>query len=377
MDMVVKDTMVINKHKLENYCRESFFNVKCDMLKLTPFSKIFILCPVDVVTGGAELLHQLAHILNENNRNAYIVYYNTDGNIIRKNVPDDYKQYNVNISDDIFDDEQNIVILFEAIFDRIRYYNKCQIVLWWLSVDNFYLCSSKYLSLKEFFYWDFQAGCIQAIKGIYRLFFKRQNTLFNMISLRELNKKASLNCYQSEYAQHYLLNNKFSQLLPLTDYINTDFEDSNLPTKYRTNKILYNPKKGFEVTKKLIERAPHLKWVALQNMSRDELINEFQTSKVYIDFGYHPGKDRIPREAALNGCCVITNKRGSANYFEDVAIYDKYKIDKDKSLEYILNTISSVIANYDECVTDFQYYRKKTKNERDVFRQQASEIFSL
>ena len=27
---------------------------------------------------------------------------------------------------------------------------------------------------------------------------------------------------------------------------------------------------------------------------------------IYLDFGYHPGKDRMPREAALFNNCIIT-----------------------------------------------------------------------
>jgi len=35
--------------------------------------------------------------------------------------------------------------------------------------------------------------------------------------------------------------------------------------------------------------------------------------QVYIDFGHHPGQDRLPREAVQCGCVVITGKRGSGN----------------------------------------------------------------
>ena len=35
--------------------------------------------------------------------------------------------------------------------------------------------------------------------------------------------------------------------------------------------------------------------------------------QVYIDFGHHPGQDRLPREAVQCGCVVITGTRGSGN----------------------------------------------------------------
>ena len=30
--------------------------------------------------------------------------------------------------------------------------------------------------------------------------------------------------------------------------------------------------------------------------------------KLYIDFGGFPGKDRLPREAVMHDCCIITGK---------------------------------------------------------------------
>lgn len=33
------------------------------------------------------------------------------------------------------------------------------------------------------------------------------------------------------------------------------------------------------------------------------MILTMRKAKVYIDFGFHPGKDRIPREAVMCGAC--------------------------------------------------------------------------
>ena len=48
----------------------------------------------------------------------------------------------------------------------------------------------------------------------------------------------------------------------------------------------------------------------------------------YIDFGPHPGMDRLPREAALAGCIVITNREGAAAHDEDVPLPPEYKFRK-------------------------------------------------
>ena len=39
-----------------------------------------------------------------------------------------------------------------------------------------------------------------------------------------------------------------------------------------------------------------------------------------MDFGFHPGQDRLPREAALLKNCIITNREGSAAFYKDVPI---------------------------------------------------------
>ena len=44
-------------------------------------------------------------------------------------------------------------------------------------------------------------------------------------------------------------------------------------------------------------------------MSANQVINIFKRTKIYIDFGYHPGKDKMPREAVLFNNCVITNQK--------------------------------------------------------------------
>ena len=64
-------------------------------------------------------------------------------------------------------------------------------------------------------------------------------------------------------------------------------------------------------------------------MSRAEVRKALCTVKVYADFGSHPGRDRMPREAALCGACVLTNRRGSANFAEDVPLPTLYKLDQD------------------------------------------------
>ena len=63
-------------------------------------------------------------------------------------------------------------------------------------------------------------------------------------------------------------------------------------------------------------------------LSPEQVQAMLKKAKVYIDFGGHPGMDRIPREAALAGCIVVTNREGSAAFRQDVPIPSQYKIQR-------------------------------------------------
>jgi len=142
--------------------------------------------------------------------------------------------------------------------------------------------------------------------------------------------------------------------------------------------VLYNPKKGFEFTKKLIERAKHIDFLPLENMSREQLVNVFNRSKLYIDFGYHPGKDRLPREVALNGCCVITGMRGSARFFEDVPLANVFKFDeKAAGVDSIIARIDDVLANYEKIIPKYDFYRTQILSEKEIFEEQVRRIFKV
>ena len=140
--------------------------------------------------------------------------------------------------------------------------------------------------------------------------------------------------------------------------------------------VVYNPKKGSLFTKKIIDAAPNIKFVPIIHMTRDEVIKTLQKAKVYIDFGNHPGKDRLPREATILGCCVITGKRGSARYYEDVPILETYKFeDKVENIPMIIEKIKDCFENFEKRHGDFDKYRKVIKEEHSRFVSDLKQVF--
>lgn len=74
------------------------------MIQVYNNTKFYVYCPAGIVSGGAELLHQLVSLLRDNGKDAFIVYYGNKEHVI----PDDYKNYNVIMADMVIDSEYNI-----------------------------------------------------------------------------------------------------------------------------------------------------------------------------------------------------------------------------------------------------------------------------
>lgn len=333
-------------------------------------TKYYIHCPAGVVTGGVELLHQLVDFLRNNGKNAYIVY--SGGK--EHSIPADYELYNIKISEIVENTPSNIEIFNESDVSDIFEHDKTQKFLWWLSVDAFFLISRGKISLLDHFYWNKIIFLRQLCWRFYQLL-KNNFKIEKKISTRKIISSGILCGYQCEYIQSFLLSRKFERIVPLTDYINTEYFSKNTSFS-KENIILYNPQKGMDFTKKIIAAAPELHWIPIQNMTRTEVIQIMRQAKIYIDFGNHPGKDRLPREAAINKCCIITGKRGSASFFEDVPIPFDYKFDgKTKNIPKIIATINKVFFNYESEISKFDYYRNQITKEKFLFEQQAAKIF--
>ncbi len=85
----------------------------------------------------------------------------------------------------------------------------------------------------------------------------------------------------------------------------------------------------------------------------DTTVSHYNFSSLlqYIDFGPHPGMDRLPREAALAGCVVITNREGAANFDNDVGLPPEFKF-----AHFDVDKIYSLIK---DCCTKHDEYAKK------------------
>ncbi len=346
-------------------------------IRIYPKTKIFIVAPAGYSSGGPDSLHTLAYYMKTKfNIPTYMVYLPFD----KKNpIHPKYKFYNIPYTNFIEDKRKNILILPE-ICDLLfisKYFNKIRKIIWWLSVDNFYKSIMwlyltngyvkstinyyvKYLGIKE--------TSINNIKKLISPYLKLEN-------IDEISS-ALIHLVNSYYAKNFLINSGFKNIAELFSCINNKYFKIKYQLNEKENIVLYNPKKGYEFTKKIMDFAKEIRFIPLQNMSTDDVINYLLKAKVYIDFGHHPGRERLPREAAILGCCVITSKNGSANFYEDVPIPDKYKFeDKIENIPVIIERIKDCFVNYNERYKDFESYRERIKNEPKKFEKYINNIF--
>lgn len=316
--------------------------------------KFYVLAPAGIQSGGPELCHQMVSTLNELGEFAKIFY--ADGvsvNPVDCNPVNDYKKYNTShvrntseLEKELSQDStESIWIVNEGMTPYLPVVPAKLKVLWWMSVDNY---------------------------------FKQDNRL----NKDEIFSSVAYHLVQSEYAKQFLIKEwgiSESKILYLSDYISEEYGQFIYPANLRKNIALYNPYKGYEDLKPLIQRtSDYLEWLPLVNKTREEVIFCLEIGKLYVDFGNHPGKDRIPREAAACGCCVITNKKGSAAFFEDVSIPEKYKFETPAaSLDKIDFLIRNILTDFSTHQDDFREYRDKISNEKAIFRKEVSEFVHL
>lgn len=318
-------------------------------------TSLVVICPGGSATGGVELLHQLVDSARSFGCDANICYYPFDRFF---DIPDPYKKYDCPVLQ--YSDVKSLasnIILPEVYHYLIEKFPKSHIYLWWLSVDN-YLGSLRYSYAWNNRFMPWKAWNIH----------KKSQTL-------------SGHLYQSQYAKIYIENFGIKNSIELSDYINQDYLLHGKDVDYVAKKdiVVFNPAKGYEQISRIMQAADSMQFVPIKNMSREQVVRLLHDAKVYIDFGNHPGKDRIPREAAIMGCCVITNKRGSAANNVDIRIPKDYKFD-DSKIGYekeVVSLIDSIFRKFAKHQQNFDTYRKIIKKEKDLFNKSVNQLLEL
>ncbi len=320
-----------------------------------PDTKIYVVAPARVASGGPEVLHQLAAYLRQRGIEAYMYYVAHE---IPDPVPDAYRRYEVPVAESMDNRPENILISPETMpLFRSGHLRR---ILWWLSVDQWLGSISHMLSV-------FSKNPLE--RPLSRWFAFQPDL-------------PSTHWVQCEYARQFLLLNGIpgKSIHFVSDYLNPVFlaRTAKITAAGRRDIVAYNPVKGMEFTQKLMDAAPDIDWRPLQDMTTEQVQAFLQTAKAYIDFGPHPGKDRIPREAAVSGCCVVTGRRGAAGNDLDVPIGDENKFDdQEENIPAIIARIRYLLAHYEDEVYRFDDYRQRIHQEPAQFANQVDAALEL
>ena len=156
--------------------------------------------------------------------------------------------------------------------------------------------------------------------------------------------------------------------MKISDCINKQYIKQDVLEVKRSNVVLFNPTniKLTRFQRTVMARATTelgVQFRPLEGYTRQELIDIFQHSKLYIDFGVFSGRERLPREAVMCGCCILTSDSGAARSFIDEPIPATYKVSE---VDEAIAMINYVLHNYDRCKLDFNEYRKTLRYESVV-----------
>ncbi len=292
------------------------------------YKNIYILTPNGAETGGVEALFQLAHAINLLKGNASSVFHPN----AKDTIQETYKNYKIKRSKTIADSEENLLIVPEIWTEYLDSYKKINKAIWWLSIDN------------------------------------------NFGTFADFSNSSIGHFSQSHYAYNYLKEKGCNSVFNLFDYLKDDFFGHISYDTPKQDIVCFNPKKGLEFTNKIMALLPDVKFVPIENMSSNEVIKLLKSSKVYIDFGHHPGKDRIPREAVLFYNCILTSNLGAAQNDIDIPISKNYKFEE-YQLPEIASKIRECLSNHNILKHDFDSYRKQIWNQKEEFYNQIRQLF--
>ena len=254
---------------------------------------------------------------------------------------------------DFADEPGDLIVVPETFTGIIAAVRRARCAVWWLSVDNYFKRRG-------------ESRIADAWQRALTLFGER-------LPLRRMQHVE--HWAQSFYAWNFLARYGIASAM-LSDYL-SDVHFCAEKGQSRRAAVAFNPRKGVARTRALMKACPNIEFIPIEGVDAAGVRRLLQNVSIYIDFGHHPGKDRLPREAAMAGCCVITGRRGSAGNAVDVAVPQRYKLDDQRNVSSydFQDLVNSIFADFEKHQRDFVEYREGIMRERAVFEAQLDRLF--
>ena len=304
--------------------------------------KILHFCPANLATGGTEGIHHLVSELCKCGADAKILYCGSD---LSNPQPEIYKKkYNCEYVTAIPNDFDGAIIFPEVWGNRVieQQFRDFVKVINWQGID------------------------------VYR--WNNPRDKWNIF----LRDKSVIHLTMSEYGMQYLRSLKLNPI-KVSDCINDAyFDDYTIDDASRSDVVLYNPVKVKMTKFQQIVMARSttelgIRFKPIEGYTQEQLIDLFRHSKLYIDFGVFSGRERLPREAVACGCCILTSDKGTAHYYEDNSILDKYKTE---NVDEAIRMIQYCLHNYILCKQDFDEYRRLLKEDLNNYTNEVKELYN-
>ena len=250
-------------------------------------------------------MHQLSHALNQSGIDCTMAYFGTHNRVrfetdrmICEPAGDRasmayYADYGPRVAHEIVLDRETLLVVPEAVPVPRGATAACGVAIWWLSIDN-------------------------AFPGKPELRDQPQRAAF-------LQTPGLIHLYQSEYARQWLVEGGAEQVYALSDYTARLFTEAPAAAPAASAKASFNAQKGVVEAQEFFARRPGYDALALKGYTKLALRNIFAERALYVDFGHFPGKDRMPREAAVSGSIVFVNRAGAGAFGEDFPLPDPFK----------------------------------------------------
>src|SRR3989338_3950464 len=191
-------------------------------LHLQKNSKVYVVCPAGVVTGGPEDLYELASSLRKLYPGIHVYMYYIARRGVTNPVAPEYEHFGMERATQIEDSEDNVLILPEYYTTELQELTRIKKAIWWLGVDGYY--TSPALSKNK--RW-FNSVLLRRFR-IQRFFF------FN----KEL-RKIKWNFVQNRRFYNHLTRKGMSNISYLIDHVNPIFTNYEINESIKEDIVLY------------------------------------------------------------------------------------------------------------------------------------------
>lgn len=351
---------------------------------------IYVIVPLEAASGGGESLHQLAAALMERGQSVSIVYTQSQISMRRKLTISacphkHFEKYAIPVAETVEDSPENILIVPEVETHFLYKFQKIKKVIWWLSLTFFLAQKNYYTQAKMQAFKCHRSSFIFPIhfaEALLKGRIKPSKHTYNFET-----DKPVFHLYNCEYVREYLKLNHVpcDEMLYLCGPIDKIYLDYASKTSMDYSKeriIVFNPAKdtGYAqaVVDHLRKQGVSFELVPIANMTKQEIANLLKKASVYMDFGYFPGPERMPREAVSMGCNIITSRNGAARNQIDVPIPDEMKIDTTiTNIPFAAQMVQTLLDEYTKYRPLFDKYRAKVLDQRSCFTRNVSTFLEL